>query len=226
MASIEDAMSTNAIPIALVDMIDYFKELVAYLKRTGAIASLKHTVNQECEVRWNSKVTMLESIQKQYQDIRELLKSRDQEHRLDGIHQDQLTHFIDFLTLFKFAINELEGEHYPTIHMVLLQFFKLKKQLALTSVKSRIDLTEWEKDTTGLIVDEVQEYSSTNFHIDGSAVENRLSFWKKQGQSFPRVTTTAPCKENCMHSSNKCCEQALLQCSRARYRSQALSPEP
>lgn len=111
----------------IVDMIDYCKELVAYLKRTGAIASLKHTVNQECDVRWNSKVTMLESIQKQYQDIRELLKNRDQEHRLGGIHQDQLTHLIDFLTLFKLAISELEGEHYPTIHMVLLWFFKLKK---------------------------------------------------------------------------------------------------
>lgn len=34
---------------------------------------------------------------------------------------------IDFLTLFKLAISELEGEHYPTIHMVLLWFFKLKK---------------------------------------------------------------------------------------------------
>ncbi|CAM4475285.1 unnamed protein product [Leuciscus chuanchicus] len=111
----------------IVDMIDYCKELAAYLKRTGAIASLKHTVNQECDVRWNSKVTMLESIQKQYEDIRELLKNRDQEHRLGGIHQDQLAHLIDFLTLFKLAISELEGEHYPTIHMVLLWFFKLKK---------------------------------------------------------------------------------------------------
>ena len=110
----------------VVDMIDYCKELVAYLKRTGAIASLKNTVNQEFEVRGNSKVTMLESIQKQYQEIRELLKNRDQEHRLDGIHQDQLTHLIDFLTLFKLAINKLEGEHYPTIYMVLFWFTKLK----------------------------------------------------------------------------------------------------
>ncbi|KAK5862828.1 hypothetical protein PBY51_018186 [Eleginops maclovinus] len=111
----------------VVDMIDYCKEHMAYLKRTGAIASLKHTVNQECDVRWNSKVTMLESIQTQYQDIRELLENRHQEHRLDGIHQDQLTHLIDFLTLFKLAISELEGEHCATIHMMFFWFFKLKK---------------------------------------------------------------------------------------------------
>ena len=59
----------------VVDLMDYCKELVAYLKRTGAIASLNHTVNQECGVRWNGKVTMLESIQRQYQDIRELLEN-------------------------------------------------------------------------------------------------------------------------------------------------------
>lgn len=57
----------------VLELIDYCKDLVAYLKRTGVVASLKHTVNQECEVRWKSKVTMLESIHKQYQDIRELL---------------------------------------------------------------------------------------------------------------------------------------------------------
>lgn len=70
---------------------------------------------------------MLESIQKQYQDIRELLENRNQDHCFDGIHQDQLTHLIDFLTLFMLAISELEGERYSTIHMVLLWFSKLKK---------------------------------------------------------------------------------------------------
>ncbi|XP_061747139.1 uncharacterized protein LOC133545497 [Nerophis ophidion] len=50
-----------------------------------------------------------------------------QEHRLDGIHQDQLEHLIEFLTLFKSAISELEVEHHPTVQMVLLWFFKLKK---------------------------------------------------------------------------------------------------
>ena len=54
--------------------------------------------------------------------------------------------------------------------------------------KPRIDFTEWEEDTAGLIVDEVEGYSSTNFHIDaGSAEVNLLSFWEKQGQSFPRL---------------------------------------
>ncbi|KAL2093145.1 hypothetical protein ACEWY4_010457 [Coilia grayii] len=198
---------------------------------------------------------MLESIHKQYQDIRELLQSRDQAHRFDGIHQDQLTQLIEFLTLFKLAISELEGECYPTIHMVLLWFCKLKKhcepkfgdvpymrslrsrpsalldekmrptathkiatflhpkykalkmlmeeereevlkqvrELLLAEggtrvsgeKKSKTDFTEWEDDDTGP-VDEVQDYSSTNFNL-GSVDENLLSFWKAQGQTFPRL---------------------------------------
>ncbi|KAL2094313.1 hypothetical protein ACEWY4_009032 [Coilia grayii] len=35
-------------------------------------------------------------------------------------------------------------------------------------------------------VDEVQDYSSTNFNL-GSVDENLLSFWKAQGQTFPRL---------------------------------------
>ncbi|KAL7403703.1 hypothetical protein ABVT39_003909 [Epinephelus coioides] len=92
--------------------------------KTGAVASLAHTVIQECEVCWNSKVNMLESVLKHYGEIRQLLDEKDQLHRMEGIYQDQLVHLIEFLTLF---ITGLEGEKYPTIHTVLLWFHKLKK---------------------------------------------------------------------------------------------------
>lgn len=49
------------------------------------------------------------------------------------------------------------------------------------------DFTEWEEESDTIILDEVQKYCSTNFRIDGSAEENLLSFWEKQGQSFPRL---------------------------------------
>ncbi|KAL7380102.1 hypothetical protein ABVT39_011668 [Epinephelus coioides] len=97
----------------VVEMLDTCKSLVTFLKKTGAVASLAHTVIQECEVRWKSKVNMLDE--------------KDQLHRMEGIYQDQLVHLIEFLTLFKLAITGLEGEKYPTIHTVLLWFHKLKK---------------------------------------------------------------------------------------------------
>ncbi|XP_044069250.1 zinc finger protein 618-like [Siniperca chuatsi] len=127
---LRDTFSENNAPEGIkdvVEMLDNCKSLVTFLKRTGAVASLAHTVIQECEFRWNSKVHMLESILKQYSDIRKLLEDRYQLHRMVGIFQDKLMHLIEFLTLFKLAINELEGERYPTIHTVLLWFLKLKK---------------------------------------------------------------------------------------------------
>ena len=70
---------------------------------------------------------MLQSVLQQFTSIRQLLQDRDQLHRLDGIYQDQLSHLIEFRTLFKLAITELQGEEYPTIHLVMLWFAKLKK---------------------------------------------------------------------------------------------------
>ncbi|KAF1377848.1 hypothetical protein PFLUV_G00205000 [Perca fluviatilis] len=111
----------------VLTLLDNCKSLVTFLKRTGVVASLTHTVIQECEVRWNSRVNMLEAVLKTYSDIRKLLEDKDQLHRMEGIFEEQLSHLIEFLTLFKLAINELEGERHPVIHTVLLWFLKLSK---------------------------------------------------------------------------------------------------
>jgi len=83
--------------------------------------------------------------------------------------------------------------------------------------KPRTDFTEWEEELNTIILDEIQEYSSANFCIDGEEKE-RKSRGKSTfllGETRPVIpTTTATCQENSMHSSNKCCKRALLQCSR------------
>lgn len=53
---------------------------------------------------------MLEFIVKQYSNIRQLLEAREQLHRMESIFQDQRMHLSEFLTRFKSAIKELEGE--------------------------------------------------------------------------------------------------------------------
>lgn len=76
----------------VLEMIDKCKSLVTFLKRTGAVASLAHTVIQECEVRWNNKVDMMESILKQYSDIRQLLQ---RPAASDGGHLSRPAHALD-----------------------------------------------------------------------------------------------------------------------------------
>lgn len=106
-------------------MIDACKGIVKYLKKASASTALPHGLVQECETRWNSKIDMLKSVSKQYREINELLESRGQSERMEGIYQNTLTTVIDFLEPFKKASEELQGEDYPTLHLVMLWFYNL-----------------------------------------------------------------------------------------------------
>ena len=106
---------------------DKCKSLVTYIKKSGVSANLAHAVMQECETRWNSKVAMMQSVIKQYSDIQKAMEDKGQEHRMDGIQLDVMKTLTQFLLLFKEASEELEGDTYPTIHQVVLWFYKLKK---------------------------------------------------------------------------------------------------
>lgn len=44
---------------------------------------------------------------------------------MEGVYQNTLTSVIDFLEPFKKASEELQGEDYPTLHLVMLWFYKL-----------------------------------------------------------------------------------------------------
>ncbi|GAA6091513.1 zinc finger protein 618-like [Tachysurus ichikawai] len=107
--------------------IEKCKSLVRYLKKSETVVQLPHTVTQECETRWNSKVAMMQSVSKQYREIQQDLKEKDQLHRIDGIQLDVLNTVTEFLLPFKTASEEMEGDKYPTIQLVVLWFFKLKK---------------------------------------------------------------------------------------------------
>ncbi|KAG1953590.1 zinc finger BED domain-containing protein [Pimephales promelas] len=109
------------------DVITKCKSLVTYLKKSGTVVQLPHTVTQECETWWNSKVAMVQSVSKQYREIQEALQEKDQLHRMDGIQLDVLNTVTEFLLPFKTASEEMEGDAYPTIQLVVLWFFKLKK---------------------------------------------------------------------------------------------------
>lgn len=106
-------------------MIHACKGLVKYLKKASATTALPHGLVQDCKTRWNSKVEMLKSVSKQYKEIIELLDERGQSERMEGIFQNTLASVIDFLEPFKTASQELQGEKYPTLHLVMLWFHKL-----------------------------------------------------------------------------------------------------
>ena len=114
----------------VTDQIHKCKSLVAYLKKSGSVLNLPYAVLQESETRWNSKAAMIDSVAKQHNEILELLKQKEQEHRIEGIQVEVLDTIGEFLSYFKDASDDLEGERYPTINSVVLWFHKLKAHCA------------------------------------------------------------------------------------------------
>lgn len=66
---------------------------------------------------------MMQSVSKQYREIQQALQEKDQLHRMDGIQLDVLNTVIEFLLPFKTASEEMEGDMYPIIQLVVLWFF-------------------------------------------------------------------------------------------------------
>jgi predicted YcjX-like family ATPase len=70
---------------------------------------------------------MMNSIARQHSEIRRLLEEKGQEHRFDGIQVEVLNTVGEFLTTFKHASVDMEGERYPTINSVLLWYHRLRR---------------------------------------------------------------------------------------------------
>lgn len=66
------------------------KSLVTYLRKSDTVVQLPHTVIQECQTRWSSKVVMMQSVSKQYREIEQALQEKNQLHRMNGIQLDVL----------------------------------------------------------------------------------------------------------------------------------------
>jgi len=108
-------------------LIQAANPLVGYMKRTGDNNKISKTLIQEIEIRWNTRLLMLMSIEEQFQEIKDLYK--DEPRRFYDIDLILLKKIIHFLKPFKQATDELESDTYPTLHKVILHKAKLEKQL-------------------------------------------------------------------------------------------------
>lgn len=102
------------------------KALVRYLKQSGLVSQLPTTVKQMAETRYSTVFLTLESIQSVHAELHELLQSRGESARLRDVSPDVLAFLVEFLRPFSDAQKELEGDKYPTLHLVVLWANKLK----------------------------------------------------------------------------------------------------
>uniref|UniRef100_A0AAV2K1C2 HAT C-terminal dimerisation domain-containing protein n=1 Tax=Knipowitschia caucasica TaxID=637954 RepID=A0AAV2K1C2_KNICA len=78
------------------------------------------------ETRYSTVFLTLESIQSVHGELQELLQSRGESTRLRNVSPDVLAFLVEFLRPFSDAQKELEGDKYPTLHLVVLWANKLK----------------------------------------------------------------------------------------------------
>ncbi|KAI2646914.1 Transposable element Hobo transposase [Labeo rohita] len=94
----------------LSELLTSAKKLVKYFKHSGLQNSLKKSLKQSIETRWNSNYEMLDSILQQHEEICTLLLKNNQYERITQISANTLK-TVAFLKLFKEATNDLESDN-------------------------------------------------------------------------------------------------------------------
>jgi len=70
---------------------------------------------------------MLRSFAQNVDEIREILRSKDQNRYLLKVYMFVVADLIQFLEPFEDVTKQLEADHWPTLHKVFLCFFKLQR---------------------------------------------------------------------------------------------------
>ena len=114
-------------------LINNSKKIVRYFKKSGLNNELKTKLRQECPTRWNSYLTMLDSIIKNYTDIIKTLKENKKTIYIDFLEKNysEFTIICDFLQPLKEITETLSREDKPNIHLVLPSIITLKNLLKI-----------------------------------------------------------------------------------------------
>ena len=103
------------------------KSLATYFKKSGLNNKLSSSLKQSNDTRWNSVLTLVQSILKTYDEIEKILSDIGQERRLADIDITLLGNLEQFLQPFFDATKALEGDNFPTIHHVYQWYIKLER---------------------------------------------------------------------------------------------------
>lgn len=110
----------------VLELVEHSKALVRYFKQAELQSLLNTTLKQDNATRWNSVLTMLESVQRNRLDITNLLAAKRQMHRVTAIYGPLQDELIRFLTPFREATLALEFSCKPTLHLVCFWRYQLE----------------------------------------------------------------------------------------------------
>ncbi|CAF4968331.1 unnamed protein product, partial [Rotaria sp. Silwood1] len=102
------------------------------------------SLKQSVIVRWLSLYECLESVNQNYEELKNVLMKRKQQHWMKNIDQRSIHELLLILKPFKHMMTIIQGGQYPTLYMVLLCAMKLKK--TFQSYKSIIEFNQQQNE--------------------------------------------------------------------------------
>ncbi|KAL7638098.1 UNVERIFIED_CONTAM: hypothetical protein RMT77_011723 [Armadillidium vulgare] len=135
----------------VIQLLSNFEKL---LKECEFSKNLEHSVLEEIETRWDSKFVILKSILHHYNRIQNLIVEGKFPH-LENIPKDNIENLVCFLGGFKVALDALEKNNSPTMHLVVRVKLYLQEHLKVSEHDS-VNLKTLKKRANNFLNDEYQ----------------------------------------------------------------------
>lgn len=111
----------------VVILMTVYKQLAKFMKSSRKNSLLTIGLVKEVETRWNTRLLMLQSVEKALPEIFEVFGENF--GRIQNINVELLKTIIEFLKPFKTASDKLEGDNYSIIHKSVLYKISLQNHL-------------------------------------------------------------------------------------------------
>lgn len=113
-------------------------KLVTYIKQAGLNDLFSPSLKSYVETRWNSVLNEFDSIEKNWETLKEELERRNKLHFLNDINRNELQDMIQFLTPFRNATLQMESSKKVTIYWCCVFYKILEKHLMVKQGDSSI----------------------------------------------------------------------------------------
>lgn len=118
--------------------IESARKIVGFMKRSGLVSRLEKTLKNDVETRWNSVFMLLNSVQCQYEEVKNILSEKNHEYMIQTYDKELMEEIIPFLKNFKDATDDLEKEKEPTIAFAVPWVHTLLNNCNVTNTDSEV----------------------------------------------------------------------------------------
>lgn len=102
----------------LNELCNLCSKLVKYFKKSGDNCKLSQTLKSHCPTRWNTMYYLLESVEKNWMDVNNILQQKNELQKVEKINISHIKGIVNVMRQFEQASKTLEGEKYATLHLV------------------------------------------------------------------------------------------------------------